>query len=164
MKACEYQNVTELVNINSDYFSFHVIRKLNRSEENESVLNVLGVVMSQSSVDVLPSISNITEVVLTQSCDKFKEQHASAYLRIFKIFIKCLWRWFNISVKIYPIKSKLQKEKEFEEFKISNMNYSNDFSDDIMGKTAEEMYKEDLARGQNALEDEGKYTLSMYLS
>lgn len=63
IKACGYTDVTELININSDYFSYNIVRKLNKSEYNESVLNVLAVVMSYSSVDVLPSVSNIMEVV-----------------------------------------------------------------------------------------------------
>lgn len=79
-----------------------------------------------------------------QSCDKFKEHHSDAYLRIFKIFIKCLHRWFDIKIKIEPVKSKLQKQKEFEEFKISGIKDDMDYSDEIMGKSAEEMYREDL--------------------
>lgn len=75
-----------------------------------------------------------------------------SYLRVFNIFIKCLIRWFQIQPKEEPIKSKLQKQKEFEEFKISGIKDEiNDFSDDIMGKSAEEMYKEDLAKSKEEL-------------
>lgn len=87
-----------------------------------------------------------------QSCDKYKQEHADAYLRIFNIFIKSLHRWFEIKVEIEPVKSKLQKEKEFEDFKISNkFEDNNDFSDSIMGKTAEEMYQEDLKKTKEEL-------------
>lgn len=89
-----------------------------------------------------------------------------SYLRVFNIFIKCLLRWFQIQPKTEPIKSKLQKQKEFEEFKISGIkDDANDFSDEIMGKTAEEMYREDLAKtreellkeNQENVDDEGKF-------
>lgn len=63
IEACGYQNVTNLIQINSDYFSYHVVRKLNKFEQNESVLNVLAVVMNYSTVDVLPSFTNIVDVV-----------------------------------------------------------------------------------------------------
>lgn len=76
-----------------------------------------------------------------------------AYLRVFNIFIKCLHRWFNIEIIEVPIKSKLQKQKEFEEFKISGIENINKFSDDIMGKTAEEMYKEDLEKNKEELQE-----------
>lgn len=52
-----------------------------------------------------------------------------------------------------PIKSKLQKQQELEDFKISGISEINSFSDDIMGKTAEEMYKEDLAKSKEELEE-----------
>lgn len=71
IKACGYNNVTEFVNINSDYFAYHVTRKLNKLEYNREVLNVLTVVMDNSTVDVLPSLSNVIEVVrrvLTKFC------------------------------------------------------------------------------------------------
>lgn len=99
-----------------------------------------------------------------QSCDKLKEQYANSYLRVFKIFIKCLWRWFNIEVKFIPIKSKLQKQKDFEEFKVSNIDYSNDFSDNIMGKTAEEMFKEDMESNKEEFDDYDEVNGMLHLS
>lgn len=89
-----------------------------------------------------------------QSCDKFKEHHSDAYLRIFNIFIKCLHRWFDIKIDVEPVKSKLQKQKEFEDFKVSGINHDVDYSDDIMGKDAEELYKEDLNKTKDELESE----------
>lgn len=62
-------------------------------------------------------------------------------------------KWFDIKVIEGPVKSKLQKQKEFEEFKISGISEVNDFSDDIMGQTAEEMYKEDMKRDEQELEE-----------
>lgn len=74
-----------------------------------------------------------------------------SYLRVFNIFIKCLLRWFHIEPLQQPIKSKLQKQNDFEDFKISGTEDINDFSDSIMGKTAEEMYKEDMAKREEEL-------------
>lgn len=126
--------------------------------------------MDYSTIDVLPSLSNTIEVVsrcslflvtlnnikfkvLAQSCDKFQRKYMHAYLRVFNIFIKCLHRWFQLTIIEVPIKSKLQKQREYEEFKISGIENINSFSDDIMGKTAEEMYHEDMAKSKKELEE-----------
>lgn len=61
--ACKYKSVTDLINNNSDYFSYHVTRKLRHLNKNEHVLNVLGVVLNHCSMDVLPSIADIVEDV-----------------------------------------------------------------------------------------------------
>lgn len=63
VKACGYSNITEFININSDYFAYHVTQKLNRLEYSRDVLNVLAAVMDYSTVEVLQSLSNIIEVV-----------------------------------------------------------------------------------------------------
>lgn len=57
----------ELINNNSDYFSFHVARKLKLIERNRNVLNVFSVVMKYSNMDVLESISDIIDEVKHQS-------------------------------------------------------------------------------------------------
>lgn len=124
---------------------------MNKLDENEGVLNVLAVVLKYSKIDVLQYIANIINEVLMQSCDKFKEHNATAFLNIFKIFIKCLMRWFNIEIKAISLKSKKQKEDEMEHFKVSGIDPNQDFSDDIMGKTAEEMYEEDMAKSKEEL-------------
>lgn len=63
IKACGYNGVTEFININSDYFAYHVTKKLNGMDYTKDVLNVLAVVMDYSTVEVLQSLSNIIEVV-----------------------------------------------------------------------------------------------------
>ncbi|KAF2903943.1 hypothetical protein ILUMI_02227 [Ignelater luminosus] len=142
--ACGYGNVTELINNNIDYFSYHVIRKIQHAEHNESVLNVLTVVIKYGDMNILQSISDIIGGVLIQTCDKFfQERNANAYLRVFEMFIKSIMKWFNIDVKIEPIKSKLQQKMEHDDFEISNLSLT-DQPDTDLGKTAEEMYKEDL--------------------
>lgn len=83
--------------------------------------------------------------MLLLSCDKFKEKYATAYLKVFKMFVISLRKWYKIELQPEQIKSRKQKETEQEHFKVTGLDYTNDFSDDIMGdKTAEEMYLEDL--------------------
>lgn len=61
------------------------------------------------------------------------------------MFIKSIMKWFNINIKIEPIKSKLQRKMEHEDFRISGLSL-NDQPDPDLGKTPEEMYKEDTEK------------------
>ncbi|XP_050294398.1 TELO2-interacting protein 1 homolog [Anthonomus grandis grandis] len=159
-QACGYVHVTDLINANFDFFSYHVQRKLGKLENKEGVLNVLSVVLQYSNVDVLLPMRNIFEEVFLNSCDMFKDKYATAYLKVFRMFIQSLKRWFQIEVVHTSLKSRQEKEQEHEHFQVSGINYDNNFSDDIMeGRTAEELYKEDMEKQQKIKEisenDEG---------
>lgn len=154
--ACEYKNIPDLIQDNFRYFSFQVKMRLKRQNDKTDVLNVLSVVFRYCDKDVLVYMSRIVEEVLLQTSNKFKEQYAPDYLRVFKMFMLTLRRWFEVDDVTEPIKSKKQKELEYEDFKVSGINYKeDDFSDDIMeGKTAEEMYWEDVERKKQEEEED----------
>jgi hypothetical protein len=62
--ACGYgRDVTDLVQANVDYFSYHVTCRLRRMEQNPGVMDVLNIVMKYSSVDVLPCLEEIVKDV-----------------------------------------------------------------------------------------------------
>lgn len=64
--ACGYgRDVTDLVQANVDYFSYHVTFKLRRMEQNAGVMDVLNIVMKYSSMDVLPCLEDIVKDVST---------------------------------------------------------------------------------------------------
>lgn len=66
------------------------------------------------------------------------------------MFILSLRSWFQIEVTIEKVKSRKEKELEQEPFKVTGIDYSDDFSDDILeGKTAEELYREDMEKKEN---------------
>lgn len=62
-RACGYENIMDLINKNSDYFSFHITRKLKLIAHNNKVLDVFSVVMKYSTIEILPSISGIADGV-----------------------------------------------------------------------------------------------------
>ncbi|KAJ8974649.1 hypothetical protein NQ317_019885 [Molorchus minor] len=55
--ACGCSSIPELINKNIDFLTFHIERKLNRIQENNTVLDVLTVVMRYSNVDILQNIA-----------------------------------------------------------------------------------------------------------
>lgn len=89
-----------------------------------------------------------------QHFDKQQKNNVTSHLRIFKIFLECLTRWLDIKPIISPIQSKKDKLKEMEEFTVGGINENSNFSDEIMGKTAEEMYEEDSKKSKTELEAE----------
>lgn len=70
------------------------------------------------------------------------------------MYLKYLRKCFALHDEQITIKTKKQKLEEYEQFKISNIEPVDNFSDDVMGKTAEEMYKEDMEKKRSQVEDE----------
>lgn len=68
----------------------------------------------------------------------------------------CLRKWFSVEVKVEPFKSKADKMREIEDFEVTGVDIEgkDNFSDDIMGKSAEEMYKEDMEKTPEEIEKE----------
>ncbi|XP_025829077.1 TELO2-interacting protein 1 homolog [Agrilus planipennis] len=154
--ACGYNTITDLVNANNDYFSYHITRKFQKVGNDENALNVLCVVMQHSNIDVLPSISDIIEGILIQTFDKyFQEQKAEHYLYIFKTFTECLMKWLDIKPVLIPIKSKIETKEQIEDFKVTGLEDITNFSDDIMEKSAEDMFKDDMAKSKKELLEDG---------
>lgn len=167
--ACGYSSITQLINENIDYFSFHIERKLKRADGDVGGLNVLAVVIKYSSTEVIESTCEVVGEVginvlglfcatknlqlLRHTYDKNKT-NLNAYLNIFKMFVVGVQRWYNIEPAGWVFKTKKQKEDEIEDFKVSNVEPIEDFSDEVMGKTAEEMYEEDLKKSKVQLESE----------
>ncbi|XP_044259185.1 TELO2-interacting protein 1 homolog [Tribolium madens] len=152
--ACQYSTITNLINNNIDYFSFHIERKLNKAKGDKGGLEVLGVVIRYSTQEVLISTCDVIQELLYHTYDSHRT-NLNSYLHVFKMFIMGLHRWLNIELIEEPFKTKKQKQDEIEDFQISNLEAPiEDFSDEMMNKTAEEMYKEDMEKSKKELEDE----------
>lgn len=102
------------------------------------------------------------------SCDLLYNQNPNDFLRFFKIFINCLKRWLKIKRLEVPIKSLIEKEREIKEFQLTDIKEYKDFTDETVmkGKTAEEMYKEDMLKKVKEIDElnpEGNFG-EIYLS
>ncbi|XP_044761108.1 TELO2-interacting protein 1 homolog isoform X2 [Coccinella septempunctata] len=158
-RSLGYRNVTHMLNDNMDFFLFNIERGLKRKDYKGEVFDVMEMVMKYGDVSILQHFSDFVYEVLVQSFDKFKQNRIDSYLRVFRIFLRSLMRWFQISVPPRVFRTKAQKrEDELCNFKIGGLDTDeeiNDFSDDILGgKSAEEMYKEDMERKKTELEKE----------
>ncbi|XP_063909733.1 TELO2-interacting protein 1 homolog isoform X2 [Zophobas morio] len=151
-KACGCHTITELINNNIDYFSFHIERKLNRGKENAGGLDVLAVVIQYSTKEVLNSTCDVVKELLLRTYDN--RSNLNSYLHVFKMFVCGLHKWLRIETVDAPFKTKKQKQEEFEDFRVSNIEPIEDFSDGVMGKSAEEMYKEDMEKSRSQIEQE----------
>ncbi|CAG9859979.1 unnamed protein product [Phyllotreta striolata] len=152
-RSCQYEDIEDLIIKNIDYFTYHIERKLNKSDGKNNVFIIFSVVLKYSSIEVLPYLAHTIQEVLVQSCDRYKENNIDAYLEVFRIFIKSLKSWLKIDIKEECFKTREEKRREYEEFKVTGANETVDISDDeFEGKTAEEMYEED--RKKRELEEE----------
>ncbi|XP_022899827.2 TELO2-interacting protein 1 homolog [Onthophagus taurus] len=149
-KSSGFISITDLINQNSDYFSYHVTRKLKHFQTNKTVLDVFGVVIKHCSVEVLDSISDIIENISEQT-DFINTEEQIPFLRIYDVFLKCLIRWFDVKIILEKVKSKKEKIEEILKGKEELIEENNDFSDQKMKKSVEEMWKEDQ---NNKIDDE----------
>ncbi|CAG9826267.1 unnamed protein product [Diabrotica balteata] len=140
--ACGYSDFNDLITSNIDYLTYHIERKLKPCENSEHALAVLTVLLQYCTADVLEHLKYIINTVI----DSFNESgiHINWYLQVFKVTIQVIKKWWPVEIIEEDIKPKAEKMKEIEDFKVTGADKVEDnFSDEIMGKTAEEMYEED---------------------
>nr|XP_033325327.1 TELO2-interacting protein 1 homolog isoform X1 [Megalopta genalis] len=89
-KSQQHDTVGDLLRTNVDYFSYHVTVKLRRVERNPSVLDVIGIVMKYSTIDVLPCLKEIVEDVFLQLNNSFQKKNSLAFLKVFFTFSICI--------------------------------------------------------------------------
>ncbi|XP_054002777.1 TELO2-interacting protein 1 homolog [Hylaeus anthracinus] len=115
-KSLKYNSVGDLLRANVDYFSYHVTIKLRRVERNPGVLDVVGVVMKYSTMDVLPCLKEIVEDVLSQLNNSFQTKNSYAFLKVFYTFTICIKKLLN--PKRVPIIQEQNETVENESSKI----------------------------------------------
>ncbi|KAL3279351.1 hypothetical protein HHI36_016856 [Cryptolaemus montrouzieri] len=156
--ACNYSNVISLLNDNMDYFVFYIERGLKNDSFKGDVFDVMEVVITYGDEKTLQNLHSIVEEVLVLSCDKFKQKRIFSYLRIFQVFLKSVMRWFNVHEPSPVLKTKAQKKsEELQNFKVTGLDDIEEiknFSDEIMDKSAEELYQEDMKLKKEQTEKE----------
>lgn len=85
-------------------------------EHNPGVLDVVGVVMKYSTMDVLPCLKEIVEDVLLQLNNSFQKKNSYAFLKVFYTFVVCIKKLVNL--KHVPI---IQEQNETIECKSSKI-------------------------------------------
>lgn len=90
--AMDCESTENLLQSNVDYLSYHITLKLRRVERNPGVLDVVGVVMKHCTMDVLPSLEEIVQDVLSQSEVNFQERNCYSFLKVFHTFVVCMRR------------------------------------------------------------------------
>ncbi|CAH1404885.1 unnamed protein product [Nezara viridula] len=86
------ESVSTLISKNVDYLSHHITLKLRYAYRNPRVLSVLSVIMEYTTLDMLTSLHDIINDVLVQSCDRFQDINANAFLHVFETYLSCVLR------------------------------------------------------------------------
>ncbi|XP_035724341.1 TELO2-interacting protein 1 homolog [Vespa mandarinia] len=117
----KHKTIGDLLRVNVDYFSYHVTVKLRRLERNPGVLDVVGVVMKYSSMDVLPCLKEIVQDVLLQLNTVFQKRNTYSFLKVFYIFIMYIKRLVSDSNTDVTIASPTLTQKDSAEIIIQNL-------------------------------------------
>ncbi|XP_028154357.2 TELO2-interacting protein 1 homolog [Diabrotica virgifera virgifera] len=150
--ACGYSDFNDLITSNIDYLTYHIERKLKSAlkENREHALDVLTVLLQYCTAEILEHLKYIINTVI----DSFNDFgiNINSYLQVFKVTVQVINRWWPVEIIDEDIKPKAEKIKEVEDFKVTGADKVEDnFSDEIMGKTAEEMYEEDRLKKEEQL-------------
>lgn len=155
--------------------SYHISIKLRRIERNPDVLDVIGVIMKYSTMDVLPCLKEIVEDVLLQLNNSFQKKNSYAFLKVFYTFTICIKNLASskhattipeINIDIKNESSKIiQSFLEYYEAKkidedIDNIEQSCEFKE--MKEEEKEKLQENIEEKEyetNFMEQEGKYIL-----
>ncbi|XP_047343679.1 TELO2-interacting protein 1 homolog isoform X2 [Vespa velutina] len=117
----KHKTIGDLLRVNVDYFSYHVTVKLRRLERNPGVLDVVGVVMKYSSMDVLPCLKEIVQDVLLQLNTVFQKRNTYSFLKVFYIFIMYIKRLVSDSNTDVTVVSPTLTQKDSAEIIIQNL-------------------------------------------
>ncbi|KAL2746836.1 TELO2-interacting protein 1 [Vespula maculifrons] len=171
----KHKTIGDLLRVNVDYFSYHVTVKLRRIERNPGVLDVVGVVMKYSSMDVLPCLKEIVQDVLLQLNTVFQKRNTYSFLKVFYIFIMYIKRLVsdsNIDVTVAS-PSLIQKDSaeiiiqnllEYYEAKKANEKIDQDFNDAVTDVQNTEIHDVESEDNEMTLEEEeDKQTLPIHI-
>lgn len=160
----KHKTIGDLLRVNVDYFSYHVTVKLRRIERNPGVLDVVGVVMKYSSMDVLPCLKEIVQDVLLQLNTVFQKRNTYSFLKVFYIFIMYIKRLVsdsNIDVTVAS-PSLIQKDSaeiiiqnllEYYEAKKANEKIDQDFNDAVTDVQNTEIHDVESEDNEMTLEE-----------
>ncbi|XP_022825900.1 TELO2-interacting protein 1 homolog isoform X1 [Spodoptera litura] len=159
-EACGHSTVAELIKHNADYFTNQVTVRLKKAWNCQSALQILSVVMEYSDSSILNYLYGIVEDVLVQSCDKYYENDLQAYLQVFLTFVECIRKWYEIpDVEPKPAEQNREidilndllvfiENREIEQQLLNDQEFEN-----RPGRSAEEMYREDIRRREEEMLD-----------
>lgn len=91
--ALNLNSISELIFQNADYITFHVNRSLRKSEESQSALEILSVVIKYSSLEAIPHLESIIHTVLLESAKSSQSQNILAFLRVFHMILCGVREW-----------------------------------------------------------------------
>ncbi|XP_046603137.1 TELO2-interacting protein 1 homolog [Neodiprion virginianus] len=171
-EAMQYAAIGNLLQANVDYLSYHIMLKLRRVERNSGVLDVVGVVVKQCTMDVLPPLEKIVQDVLSQSNSNFQERNTYSFLKVFHTFVTCVRRLLgsNPDETIYNENTIVLTDKaetvikillEYSEAKtVSNQLEGDEIGEEISDLKEEENH--DL-QDYNNYEDEEKRVIPLHI-
>lgn len=91
--AMGFQEVSQLIDENSNFLLFNIQKLLKHSHENEAVFDMLSVVFKFSKNSMTSYIKDIVETVAEQITANRFTQNTSAYLKLFRLYVGSIKQW-----------------------------------------------------------------------
>lgn len=147
----KHKTIGDLLSANVDYFSYHISVKIRRVDRNPGVLDVIGIVMKYSTMDVLPCLKEIVQDVLQQLNSGFQKRNTYSFLRVFHLFITYMKKLILDSIpdvkeelptliKKDPAEIIIQNLVEYYEAKKANEKIDQDCNDPVTDEQSTDLH------------------------
>lgn len=91
--AMGFDEVSQLIDDNSDFILFNIQKLLKRNTDNDHILDMLAAVLQFSRTSRTSHINNIVETVADQIALKKNSKSSSDHLKLFRLYVGSFKRW-----------------------------------------------------------------------
>ncbi|XP_050680096.1 TELO2-interacting protein 1 homolog [Leptidea sinapis] len=138
-------SIAELIAKNADYITNQITRRIKKAWNTKSALEILSVVIDFSDAAILDYLYAIIGDLLSQCCELHAQNYLYTYLQVFDVFVLRLGRWFPQTEIQTEAQSNIDILSDLMQY-IKNEEEIERLLKEEEGKTAEEMYTEDVAK------------------
>lgn len=91
--AMGFSEISQLIDANSDFLLFNIQKLLKRSQDNDSIFDMLAAVFKFSKNSMTPNIKDIVETVAEQITNERFSSNTSCYLKLFRLYVVSIKQW-----------------------------------------------------------------------
>ncbi|XP_075147461.1 telo2 interacting protein 1 [Haematobia irritans] len=92
-KALRLNKTTDLIEINTDYISYHLNTLLKKSPDNKSAVDIFTVILQFSSRNTLPYMETIFQTIYEECSKAYETMSIISYLKVFNAFLRHITKW-----------------------------------------------------------------------
>lgn len=86
-KAMNHDDISQLIDSNSDYLLFNINKLLKHNSENEAILDMMSVVFKYSKTSIAAYVEDIVEATSNQIINQKYSKNSPSYLKLFNLYV-----------------------------------------------------------------------------